>query len=102
MPAGHSKPMTSLTVYVTPRCFGCAAARRLGAAASSRFPSLSVRIVDLEQEPQARPESLVAVPTYVLDGRIAAIGNPRREELFRLLEHALDADSAEARGRRVP
>ena len=36
----------------------------------------------LEREPHARPESVVAVPSYVLDGRVISLGNPRQTQLF--------------------
>lgn len=87
--------MPRLDVYVTEHCFGCPRARRLAQAAAERFPTVAVRVVDLEHEPQARPEGLVAVPTYMLDGCIVALGNPRRGELFRRLEDALAGKSIE-------
>jgi hypothetical protein len=82
-------PAPRLDVYVSAHCFGCAEARRLAAAAALRFPSLAVRVIDIEREPAARPESLVAVPTYLLDGRIVSLGNPRQRDLFRHLELAM-------------
>ena len=78
-----------LDVYVAEHCFGCGEARRLAEAAARRYPRVAVRVVDLERDPQARPDSLVAVPTYMLDGRVIALGNPRHGELFRRLEDAL-------------
>ncbi len=81
--------MAQLDVYVTRRCFGCDEALRLAEAAARRFPALSVRVVDLEREPQARPAGLVAVPTYMLDGRVVSLGNPRQGDLFRQLERSL-------------
>lgn len=80
-----------LDVYVAEHCFGCAEARRLAAAAAFRFAALSVRIVDLEREPDQRPESLVAVPSYVLDGIVIALGNPRQMDLFSHLQRLLEA-----------
>jgi hypothetical protein len=69
--------MLKLDVYLTPSCFGCAEALRLAQAAASRFPRCVVRVVDLEREPQARPEGLVAVPTYLLNEEVLFLGNPR-------------------------
>jgi hypothetical protein len=74
--------MAQLDVYVAENCFGCAEAQRLASVVASRFARLSVRVVDLERDPDARPESVVAVPSYVLDGRVIALGNPRQAELF--------------------
>ncbi len=86
-----SVAMPSLDVYLTRYCFGCAEALRLAELAARRFPAVSVRVVDLERQPEARPEDLVAVPTYVLDGRIVSLGNPRQRDLFRQLEGSLEA-----------
>ncbi len=74
--------MAQLDVYVAENCFGCDEARRLADVVAARFARLSVRVVDLEREPHARPESVVAVPSYVLDGRVISLGNPRQTELF--------------------
>jgi hypothetical protein len=81
--------MRGLEVYVTRHCFGCAEALRLADLANRRFPELVVKVIDLEREPEARPDRLVAVPTYVLDGQILSLGNPRPHDLFRQLEQAL-------------
>ena len=81
--------MLKLDIYLTPSCFGCAEALRLAQAAASRFPRCVVRVVDLEREPQARPDGLVAVPTYLLDGEVLCLGNPRQADLFRRLEQSV-------------
>jgi hypothetical protein len=73
--------MPHLDVYVAENCFGCEEARRLADVVASRFALLSVRVVDLEREPHARPDAVVAVPSYVLDGRVISLGNPRQTEL---------------------
>ena len=87
--------MQRIDVYVAEHCFGCEEARHLALAAASRFAQLSVRIVDLEREPDARPESLVAVPSYVLDGKVISLGNPRQMDLFSTLAQPLQARSVE-------
>ena len=78
-----------LEVYVSAHCLGCAEALRLAGAAARRFPGLAVRVIDLDREPEARPEALVAVPAYLLDGRVVSLGNPRQQELFGHLQRAL-------------
>ena len=81
--------MPRLDIYVAEHCFGCDEAQRLAGAVVSRFAGLSVRVVDLGREPDERPDSLVAVPSYVLDGRVISLGNPRQEDLFSDLERLL-------------
>ena len=94
--------MATLDVYLSSHCFGCSEARRLAAAAERRFPRLRVRVVDLDREPAARPEQLVAVPTYMLDGQVIALGNPRQRDLFRDLERSLDGAGGEGREHGCP
>jgi hypothetical protein len=68
-------------VFVARHCYACGEARRLAQEASARFPHLEVRVVNLEDGAPA-PELLVAVPTYMLDGKVVWLGNPAPEELF--------------------
>jgi Thioredoxin domain len=88
--------MPSLDVYLTSSCFGCVEARRLAEAAARRFPGCAVRVIDLEREPRARPEGIVAVPTYLLDGEVLFLGNPRSADLFRRLEQSAAASEAKS------
>ena len=85
--------MPILSIYILEHCIGCDEAQRLAATMAARFAGLLVRVVDLEREPDARPEALVAVPTYVLDGKVIALGNPRQNDLVRDLERLLGRDS---------
>ncbi len=87
--------MPHLDIYVTEQCFGCDEARHLADTVASRFASVLVRVVDLADEPGTRPDAVVAVPSYVLDGRVIALGNPRQAELFSDLARFLEAPSAE-------
>ena len=83
--------MARLDVFLSARCFGCSEARRLANAVAERFVSVSVRLVDLDDEPEAKPERVIAVPAYLLDDEIIAFGNPRQADLFRQIERAIIA-----------
>lgn len=83
--------MLRLDVFVSAHCFGCPEARRLAAAVAERFEAVSVCVVDVDDGPEARPEHVVAVPAYLLDGQVISFGNPRQADLFRQVEHALVA-----------
>ncbi len=84
--------MLRLEVYVSGHCFGCPEARRLAAAVAEHFTAVAVRVVDLDFEPEARPERVIAVPAYVLADRIISLGNPRQADLFGRVERALAAE----------
>jgi hypothetical protein len=76
-----------LDVYVSSQCANCVEARRLANEAGAAYPGLAVRVIDLDATAAARPEYVVAAPTYVLNGRVISLGNPYRDELFaQLLE----------------
>ncbi len=77
-----------LEVYVSSHCAGCGEAVRLAREAATHFPGMDVRLVDLDDGGEI-PEVVVAVPTYVMDGRVAWLGNPAPEELFARLHAAV-------------
>ena len=81
--------MARLEIFVSAHCFGCEEARRLAKAVADRFRAVSVRLVDLDAEPEARPEHVVAVPTYLLDDTVIALGNPRQGDLFQQVKRAV-------------
>ncbi len=104
MPEASTRPETAtpdriprqtahrLEVYVSSQCLNCDEAVRLAEEAAARYPSVIVRVVDLDQEVDKGPppDPVVAVPTYVLDGRVVSLGNPYPEELFARLHEAVE------------
>jgi hypothetical protein len=87
--------MLRLDVFVSAHCFGCPDARRLAAAVAERFETVSVRVVDLDDAPEAKPERVIAVPAYLLDDEVISFGNPRQADLFRQVERALSAQQGD-------
>src|SRR5260370_17741285 len=71
-----------LEVYVSSQCLNCDEAVRLAEEAAARYPNVVVRVVDLDLEGSPPPDPVVAVPTYLLNGRVVSLGNPYPEELF--------------------
>jgi hypothetical protein len=78
-----------LDVYLADCCYGCAEARALADNISTQFPSLQVEIFDLDDPDIERPASVFAVPTFLLDGELLWLGNPRREDAVTELAHYL-------------
>ena len=78
-----------LDVYVASHCAYCNEAQALADDVAARFQDVVVRVVDLDVEPEPLPDYIVAVPTYVLDGRTISLGNPDPEELFARLQEAV-------------
>jgi thiol-disulfide isomerase/thioredoxin len=79
-----------LQVYVSSECLNCDEALSLAEEAAARYPDVVVRVIDLDLNGSPPPDPVVAVPTYVLNGRVVSLGNPYPEELFaRLFEAAV-------------
>ncbi len=68
-----------LEVYVSDDCPFCREAERIVAELAPEFPGATIRFVDMGQE--ILPEEIFAVPTYVINGRVAFLGNPTLGEL---------------------
>lgn len=78
--------MTKLEIYVTDNCWTCEESRRLAAEVKARVTNVEVELVDLDSG--RRPSYVFAAPTYVLDGKVIFLGNPRWEELRQKLAAA--------------
>ena len=79
-PQGKDAPR--LDVYVSSECLNCDEAVSLAEQAAARYPNVEVRVIDLDPGGSPPPDPVVAVPTYVLNGRVISLGNPYPEELF--------------------
>jgi predicted thioredoxin/glutaredoxin len=86
---GVFEAIVQLVVYVSSHCDNCAESHRLVGLAAEQYPEVRVRVVDLDVDPSAIPEYIVAVPTYVIDGRVIALGNPDTDELMAHLRAAV-------------
>ena len=85
--------MTVVQIVVAAGCAGCAEARRLAEEAQRRFPRAIVDLVDLDREPARQPASVLAVPTYLLNGRVISLGTPPEAEFYRRIAEALAVEA---------
>ena len=76
--------MKHLQVYITEDCWTCQEAVRIVEEMQGEFPDADIELLDMEDP--SRPEEVFAAPTYVLDGQVISLGNPRRETLRHHLE----------------
>lgn len=83
-------PHATLQVVVSRDCPTCEESRTVVLEMHERFPLLEVELIDLDAGNPV-PDGVVATPTYLLDGRVISLGNPRREDLVRKITelHAL-------------
>ena len=68
---------------------GCDYAKDLATEVQELFRQLEVRIFDLIRPNIRKPESVFAVPTYILDGTRIWLGNPDKGEFFEKLRGTL-------------
>jgi hypothetical protein len=47
---------------------------------------VKVEVIDLDRAEVKQPDEIFATPTYVLNGRVVSLGNPRPEKLQELIE----------------
>ena len=85
--------MVKLEIFVMDDCWSCEESRRIAAEARVRFPGVEVALLDLESSDR-RPPEVFAAPTYVLDGTIVSLGNPRREELWQRITRQIRNNGA--------
>jgi hypothetical protein len=81
-----------LAVYAMPGCPGWNRAQALASLLQAAdIADLEVRIVDLSRD-RGAPECVVASPTWVLDGRRLAFGNPDADWLLARLSALTGGD----------
>lgn len=71
-----------LDIYIDDCCETCEQARKIADQVRERMPQVEVNLIVLNGE---TPDSVFAVPTYLLDGVTLFLGNPREAELFERL-----------------
>ena len=90
-PHAFQRDAPLLEVYVSSECPNCDEAIRLADQAAMRYPNVVVRLIDLDQlNGKPPPDPVVAVPTYLLNGRVVSLGNPYPEDLFARLDEAVE------------
>jgi len=72
--------MIKLQIFVTDDCWACEESRRIAADTQVRFQDVEVTLLDLLGD--EKPSNVFAAPTYLLNGKIVSLGNPRREDLW--------------------
>ena len=75
-----------LDIYIDDYCETCDHARKIAEQVRERMPQVEVNLIELTID---KPESVFAVPTYLLDGATLFLGNPSEAELFERLETRL-------------
>jgi predicted thioredoxin/glutaredoxin len=86
---------TRLEIFIERGCDNCQEAISIADRLRRQAPAVQVNLIDLDQEPNRRPQAVFAVPTYVLDGEILSLGNPRYDDLLATLKHKSESSADE-------
>ncbi len=70
-----------LEVFTSRHCLTCADAIAAATACGEELPHVDVEIIDVDIAPDRVPDAVVAVPTYVLEGRVIHLGTASAEWL---------------------
>lgn len=81
----------SLEVYVADWCPSCEEAREIARMVAARFSKLQVQVIDIDEPETEVPAMVFAIPTYLLNGELLWLGNPRREEAVEHIHTLLQA-----------
>ena len=79
-----------LDVYVETGCRFCERAMEIAQEIDEAYPRMSVRVIDVTDAPDTA--DVFAVPTFVLNGEVISLGNPKRTELRRAIESLLSPE----------
>lgn len=74
-----------LDIVVSPHCLGRDEAHLIARWIQRLFPDLTVNIIEIDDR-HPPPDAVVATPTYLLDGWVASLGNPRLPDLAGAIE----------------
>jgi hypothetical protein len=88
LPGSREEGTLHLDIYITTVCTNCGEALLIAERVQS-IAGLDISVVNLDQPGQRIPPNVVAVPTYVLDGRVVSLGNPEREKFLSMLHTEL-------------
>jgi hypothetical protein len=80
-----------LAVYALPDCPGWIRAMTIAAQIlDAGIPGVDVRLIDLSRVEGPPPPTVIASPTWILNGRRIALGNPDPDWLIALLGRLLE------------
>jgi hypothetical protein len=76
-----------LEIYTMRHCLTCETTRGIASQILERCPWLLVELIHLDDPGANVPPNVFSVPTYVLDGKVIALGNPYLEHLEATICH---------------
>jgi alkyl hydroperoxide reductase subunit AhpF len=84
---------TYLDIYIEANCVSCDLAIEIADLVQSTVPQVEVSLIDITEPGAEKPDSVFAVPTYLLNGQTYSLGNPDAGRLLERLESLVSAQS---------
>ncbi|MBI2850546.1 MAG: hypothetical protein HYX80_05820 [Chloroflexi bacterium] len=72
-----------LDIYVAKHCFGTAEALRIAAEVGRQLPDIEVKVTIFDEISRSEAPHVIATPSYILNGKLLFLGNPRLAELVK-------------------
>lgn len=81
-----------LKIFVADDCHSCVEARAIASRIEQDYPDqLTVEVVDVADNHTVIPDAIFATPTYMLNGRIVSLGNPKPDEIAKWVKGVNDS-----------
>ncbi len=74
-----------LEIFISTHCFNCDEAYAIAEAVQD-IAGMDVAVVNIDDPDSVVSSSVMAVPTYMLDGRVIALGNPEKHDFIHQLQ----------------
>lgn len=74
-----------LDIYVGRRCPICQAAQSTVQQLQNDLPNVKINVIDLDVPNTPRPDIIIAIPSFVINGHLVAAGNPDWDQLKRFI-----------------
>ncbi len=79
--------MVKVEVFTSPQCPHCPAAKRVVDEVAAELGNIEVEHVNVMEDPsRAAAYKIMAVPTIVINGEVAFMGAPQKEQLIEKLK----------------
>lgn len=75
-----------LDIYIEPSCENCEQAFVIADLVRDRLPQVEVSLIDITAPGSSPPDSIFAVPTYLVNGETCSLGNPDGDQLVNQLQ----------------
>jgi thiol-disulfide isomerase/thioredoxin len=78
-----------LKVFIAEHCSTCDEACAIATRIAQDYPEVIVEVIDIGAPQSIVPETVFAIPTFMLNNRIVSLGTPYLKDIVKLVEEAI-------------